>query len=352
MNVDEMPSDTTALVLTYTPMQGILHPSDEGWNRVGTVTLESFGGDSVFRGMDVTGANIGAFTELAFADDLAGFTIGMGTATIPACSCGQVRLDTARIIRDGERHQLGVFARMARDSRPSLVTLSPNGSAVDAGSAAGSLFRMVVTSHGQSEFRVFPNHPMVSVQALPTTTIVNGSDTDLFRVRLSPAREREPLYVGSMTLRFGGVGAFGGHIENIRVRVGSTELPREQYRIYSTFTGEETSAARSFAEQLTFVFNRDLGGLGIGSSGNVVTIVGRPEDFAFERDTIMVGFGDRIFSGASPAIWGTLDSRGRITPGMGLDGLIDPIAWAAGPTMGYTGAWMISDLTASVTLTR
>lgn len=348
--MDTMPTGTTALVVSYYPEQGILHPGTGTWLRIGTIGLESFGGDSVFRGSNVSGANIGTFSELVIADFAGTFT-GVITTPTAACSCGEVRVRDPLLVRDGEALSLAVFARIATDAMPGEVTFGLNGSEVDANSAADGPFRLVSVSHGQSRLRVYPNRPIVTVLPVSSTTIVNGTDMDLFRVQVNPAVEGEPLVLGSVTLRFGGIGTFGGYIENLRVRVGSTELPREQYRIYSRVTDAETSEVRRFGEQITFVFARDLGGLGIGS-GQTITVFGVPQGFLFDRDTITVGFGDQIFTHVSPYVWGWMTGDGRISSVMGDYGTIDPIVWTTRPPMGYTGAWEIEGLDAMTTLTR
>lgn len=344
---------TTALVATFTPEQGILNPGDGAWVNLGMLTLQSFGGDSVFRGMDVFGANIGLISSTTLAQD--DRIVGALTTPISACSCGSVRLLEPVTVHDSERVQYEVWGMLSTDSYIGELTFGPNGSEIDAEASDGGAFSVIVSAPFESRFRAWSTHPVVSTHPLPTASLVNEVSQDLFRIQVSSAVPGEALHVGSLTFRIAGhTSRSVGSLSDLHIRIGSADLSPTQYRIVRTSTGEtitrEETLSTLHTEQITVVFT-DMYGLLIIGSGHVLTLVGTPSGFD-AGDWLRTRFGDYVFS-SSVFSWGNMTVNGRITVETGDPGLVDPIIWRPEGTGGvYTGAWQIDDLTGHSTLTR
>ena len=349
-----MPEGTTALVVTFRPEQGILTPNESVWHHIGTLYLDSFGGDSVFRGTDVSGANIGLLGSVTLARDH--IIVGEILAPTPACSCGSVRLIEPVTVRDSERVELEVWGLV-----PTITTLTGeltfglDGSGVDAEAVDGGEFEIIVSQPYESRFRVLETYPMVIPQALSTTSLANGIEQDLYRIQVSSAVADTSLYIGSLTFRLSGFGE-EGMVSDLGIRIGSSPLSRATYRIVRTSTGIElgpTDSVSGLSDQITVVFT-EADGLLIAGSGHVITLTGTPSGMT-SGTSLNVHFGDRVFSGAYNGVFGNMTSEGQINyaDGRSVFPLVDPIVWTTRSVGGvYTGAWMISDLETVSTLTR
>ncbi len=350
-----VPETTTALVATFRSEMGFVSTNATDWQLLGTVGLDAYGGDAIFNGLQVFGANMSLAQELTFARD--GVIVGEISSPISACNCGSIRMAAPLMVHDGQRIDLEIWGRIpAVFYGPTVLTLNLQSDSVSAEAVDGGAFTAITSFITESRFHVWDTYPMIVRQALPTT-IVNGIEQDLIKLQVSSAVTGSSFRIGSLTFRAGVVG--GGFVSGLGIRVGSTALPRSRYRIVRTTTGEElgpTSAVSrdGDSEQITVVF-LDPDGLEIIGSGDVITLTGTPSSFS-SGDVLSVHFGDRIFSSGSFGVSGNMTVNGLITTysGTSIPGeAVDPIIWKVSGSVGgiYTGAWGISDLEGASVLT-
>lgn len=349
-----MPEGTTALVTTFRSERGILTPGEGVWHHIGTLYLDSFGGDSVFRGTDVGGANIGLLGSVTLARDH--IIVGEISTPVAACSCGSVRLLEPITVRDSERVELEVWGLVP--TAPTLtgeLTFGLDGSGVDAEAADGGEFEIIISQPSESRFRVLETYPVITPHPLSTTSLANSIEQDLYKIQVSSAVAGASLYIGSLTFRISGFGD-GGTVSGLGIRLGSSPLSRATYRIVRTSTGIElgpTDSVSGLSEQITVVFT-EPDGLLIAGTGHVITLTGTPSGMT-SGTSLNIFFGDRVFSGTYNGVFGNMTSEGQINyaDGRSVFPLVDPIVWTTRAIGGvYTGAWMISDLETISTLTR
>ncbi|MEI7512030.1 MAG: hypothetical protein WCK01_01055 [Candidatus Uhrbacteria bacterium] len=334
---------TTALVATFTPEQRFLNPSDSVWQRLGTLSLDSFGGTSIFSSAEVMGANLGFLSMMTLAEARNGIVVGTLETPIAACGCGTVRLVNPVHISEGEHIVYEVLGRVSPGSLGAM-TFGVSQSGFSATAADGGSFQTFVSAPDESMFHIASTNPVVVPQALSTTTLVNGIDQDLFRFQVSSSTGENVLFVGSLTFRFGGIGS--GSLTNLHMRLGSTDLAPSQYRILVTSTGEEISSTDvidGVSGQYTIVFTAD--GLRVFGSGVILTLEGTPSDFESGEATSVI-FGDRMFSTISPSAFGAMSANGQIeyTDGRAAYTAVDPIVWRTAESSWYTGSWGIDNL--------
>ncbi|MEK7473553.1 MAG: hypothetical protein AAB668_02400 [Patescibacteria group bacterium] len=339
-----------ALVVQFRSEQGILHPSDE-WQLLGTIFVNAYGGDAIFRGIDVTGANIGWISELTLAtpDDR---IVGEVTYPVGACSCGSVRLMTPRVVADSDDGVYEVWGRIpAAPEYPGELTFNVSDISLDAEAADGGPFSEIIVSTAESRFRVWETSPVIVGQALASTSLINGVEQDLFKIQVSSDVAGESFWIGSLTVRFAST---GGTVSDLHVYLGSARLSTALFRLVHTSTGEEISPTDPiglFPEQVTVVFTETPGLLPI-PSGEIISIRGTPSGYA-SGDSLRVLFGDRVFSYSLRGVIANMTPRGSLTLVAGDEiGATDPIVWTTRRTGIYTGAWEIEDLTQTSILSR
>ncbi|MCC6564095.1 hypothetical protein IT087_04355 [Candidatus Uhrbacteria bacterium] len=347
---EEMPpmlEGETALIVEFAPRYGHLIPSVD-WNNVGTVEVTAFGGDITLGTIDMSGANLGRFESFALMQDGLIVTSGVATETIT-----RIPLSTPVIVREGERVSFEVMARLRTPVEyfGSRITVAPDGAS--AAPVAGDVpTRVVLSRISESEFRLWQSIPSVTRQALSTTTLANGVDLDLYRMQIS-ASYTASVTIGSLSFRLLGL---TGTLSNFRVRVGSTDLPLDAYRIQNTYgdpidlrsgTLDVRGPASALTESVTVVFTD---GLVVVGSGVVVTLHAVPAEFA-PGSSLTVRFGDRDFDGLS----GDITPEGKLRSFYGTYERVDTdaIVWSDGthPDL-WTGSWGIHNLDEVVTLSR
>jgi len=344
-------SGTTALVVTYLPIQAIVHPEDSTWYTLGTLFLDSYGGDSVFRGMDVFGSNIGLIGTTTIARG--GTMVGDVTTPVSVGGSGTVRLSSPMTVRDGERVILDIWGNIP--TTPGTIgefTFGPVGTEIDADAADGGDFVVVVSARSESHLRVLWSEPQIVGLPVSNRTLVNGLEQELFKFQISPYTA-SPVFLASFTFRL--AGGSGGSVRGLHIRFGSADLSATAY--YIVRTGDETplepsSSLNAFSSQFTVVFTTP-GGYPINRPGHMVTIVGTPDGFD-SGDELHVLFGDRIFSSYN-GLFGGPTAGGQITysDGHAIFPLTDPIIWSDGTVEGFfTGAWHLQDLSRIEILTR
>lgn len=349
---EEMPppvveDGATALVVEFAPRYGHLVPN-VGWNDLGTVEVEAFGGDIALGAITISGANFGRFDSFALVQDGLIVTAAVVTETIT-----RIPLSTPAIVGEGERVSFEVVGRLRTPAEyfGMRITVSPEGAA--AAPVEGSVpTRVVLNRVSESEFRLWQSVPSVTRQALSTTTLANGIDLDLYRVQIA-ASVTAPVTIGSLSFRLMGL---TGTLSNFRVRVGSTDLPLDAFRIQNTHgapidlrsgTLDTRGPGTALTENITVVFTD---GLLVVGSGVVVTLHATTAEFE-AGSSLMVRFGDRDFEGLS----GDITPDGKIHSYLGTYERIDTdaIVWTDGtrPDV-WTGSWGIHNLDEAVTLTR
>jgi hypothetical protein len=346
-----VPHGTTVLVATFHPLQGILYP-DSALQNLGSIELASYGGDSVFSGVHLTGANLGLISRLTLSQG--GRMVGTVTVPCGACDTAEGNLTVPVTIRDSESVTYDISGAIPTppvSGQP--LGLGINGSMIDAHAAASQPFTVIVVETGESDFRVFTTSPFIVPQPLDTSALVNGVDQELFKFQVSSADAGHSLSIGSLTFHFGG--GSGGTVSGLEVYLGSTALAPSRYRLVHSNDDapiDSSTALRGFSDEFTVVFT-ETPGLLISGSGQVITIHGTPSGFA-SGDRLDTFFGDRIYSDAySGSIWNTMNSNGQlmITLGTSSTSVIDPIIWTdLVPAVEYTGAWHIDDLSRIATL--
>jgi hypothetical protein len=342
-----MPDGETALVVEFAPRYGHLVPNVD-WNNVGTVEVTAYGGDISLGALDVSGANLGRFDSLALMQD--GLIV---TSTVATETITRIPLSTPAIVREGERVSFEIVVRLRTPVEyfGSRITVSPDGAAA-APVADGAPTRVVLSRISESEFHLWQSIPSVTRQALSTTTLVNGTDQDLYRVQIS-ASYTAPVTIGSLTFRLLGL---SGTLSNFRVRVGSTDLPLDAFRVQNTHgepidlrsgTLDVRGPGTALTESITIVFTD---GLMVVGSGIVVTLHAVPAEFT-AGSSLTTRFGDRDFDGLS----GDITPDGKIRSFYGTYERIDTdaIVWTDGTRPGlWTGSWGIRNLDEVATLTR
>lgn len=353
-----MPEDgTTLLHVEYAPRNAILHLGvTDIWQRLGTVTLSSFGGDSIFRGIDIHGANFGLLTEVTLAHE--GRRVGEITEPIVACGCGALRLLEPYRVPDSESITYEVWGRTVEAASTSGVLTFGLSSSMDADAADMGEFSSIVTSR-RSEFHTWQTSPHIIPRVRPTSRLVNDVGQDLYSFTVSSNVPGRTLYIGSLNFGFGFFGSGEPTVSDIRLRAGSTELPPGSYYLVNPSTGERITASDELSfssSHLTIVFTSTFPpiGLSVPDAGIVLTLVGTPSGFE-SGEELYVHFGDRLFSDVCPSFSGNITEEGQLacSDGREVFPLTDAVVWTDLSVGGiYTGGWGIENLTQVQILTR
>lgn len=346
------PDGPVALVASFGGIEGIITPSPFPYY-LGTATVTAYGGDAVGGNVRITG-NIGAFHHL----ELVEADMGVVVATGDVFDGTTADLDLSSITFDeGELRTFQVqgVLRPADDLGPYYATdigfLLDHLSFTSGEGMSGGAF---IRTFADPRVRIFRAYPNIVAQTLPTTTLAGGT-MDLYTFQVSVNPSGTPIYLGGMTLNLSVEGSTRLTLSQLRVRRGSSELPRDSYRVVDITSGADledgTVAWGSFGSTVVGILF-DVAPLEIGATGgDVLTVQAQVDDVQPEQG-LWVGFGPRAFSG----VQGLIDSNGFILWNEGMFALRsqDALYWSddPAPSYYYTGSWMIGGLDTLVRFTR
>ncbi|MEI7512029.1 MAG: hypothetical protein WCK01_01050 [Candidatus Uhrbacteria bacterium] len=246
---------------------------------------------------------------------------------------------TVGVLRSGSRIALGLASDVVVGEWDTSYTSMLNMRIT--GAASGDRIYANGPARMGNDFIVRRTKPVVTRQALSTTTLSNGSDQDLIRFQVSADSAGA---IGVMGFRFRMYVTGSGTVSSLRVRRGSSDLPASDV----TVTYDGTYVVIAFTSEQT-----------IAGSGNVYTLHGMVNGFiagdsistSFYRDSTNTQITGYV--GSDAMVSGTI---GSIMAGMLWSDMSEiphsPATMALGGSMDWTNETLVEDMTQTQVLSR